>query len=106
MRFPVSHRITFIVYRPNSMDVSMAALYDSVESSIQVMEFTEFARNAAHDFLVRIFSEDKARRENAKWIKPVEIIALVNGSHLENVSVDTAVDVEAVISSARRAAEA
>ena len=104
-RFLVSHRITFIVYLPNSMDMSMAALDDSVESDIQIMEFSEFAKQAALDYLVRIFREDLARRQNANWVKPVQIIPLVDGQHLDNVPIDTAVDVNALVSHARLIAQ-
>lgn len=104
----MQRRITFVVYTPSSMVYFVDDQYDPcdwTESSIQIMEFTEFARREAHDYLVRVFKEDLRRRENQSWIVPVIVTALVDGQHLDNVHVDTAVDVQSVINQARTEAE-
>lgn len=101
----MSRRITFIVYRPNSMDMANAHLYDSIDSTIEIMEFTDFARHLVHEYLVRVFTEDRRTRENAKWIKPVQVTSLVNGQQLESVDIDTAIDVLHMIANAQEEAD-
>jgi hypothetical protein len=106
MRFPVSHRITFIAYRPNSADMSLAIVYDSLDSALTVRDFSSFETEAARKWLFDLFLEDIKLREstwgNGAWVKGLQVMALVDGSL--QCSVDQRCDIESLVSNAFAAA--
>jgi hypothetical protein len=105
MRFPLSHRITFIAYRPNSADVSLGTLFDSLDSGLTVRDFGSFETDQARKFLFDLFLDDIKLRQNASWIKGLHVISLIDGRPLEVSNQDQRCDVESLVSQAFHAAQ-
>jgi hypothetical protein len=105
MRFPVSHRITFIAYRPNSADISMAIVYDSMNSMLTMRDFNSFETEAARKWLFDLFLEDIKLRHNASWIKGLHVMTLIDGRDLNLCDRDTRCDLESLVLSAHAAAQ-
>lgn len=76
----MSHQITFIVYRPNSVDKGEMQVFDSLDSGLSVSCFTSFQTKEALEALTQVFLDDLELRRFAKWIKPVSVMPLINGA--------------------------
>lgn len=73
-----------------------AHLGRTMESSLEMRDFSEVYMTAAQAYLTQIFLADMQNRQLAPWAKPVKIIALVDGQQvMENT--DMAVDIQNLV---------
>lgn len=97
----MAHRITFVIYRPNSVDGCGDAIFDSVDSDLSILTFSSLETSLALNVMKSVFVEDLQRRKHAAWIKPIEVTVLIDGAWPYD---DRLIDATAIVSQARAAA--
>lgn len=97
----MAHCITFVIYRPNSVDGRGDAIFDSMDSDLSILTFSSLETNLALAALKSVFFEDLQRREHAAWVSPVEVTVLIDGAWPYD---DRLIDATAIVSQARAAA--
>jgi hypothetical protein len=99
----MTYRITFIAYRPNSADMSLGVVYDSLDSELQAQDFSSLEKEQARKWLFDLFLADLKLRHDRPWVRGLRVMTWVDGRAV--YSADTRCDLESLVIQAHAAAQ-
>ena len=102
----MSRMITFILYRPSEVIVTLGMLDEYSESALTVQEFLDYEVIIMRNWLQEKFYDDLLLFEREDFHRPVQVITLMDGVLLAKGRQNMRCDIEAIIREARAYAQA
>jgi hypothetical protein len=98
--------ITFILYRPSDVIVTLGMLDEYSESALTIQEFLDYEALIMCNWLQEKFYDDLLLFEREDFHRPIQVITLVDGVLLAKGKQNMHCDIEAIIREARANAQA